>query len=225
MFESRISTCCLEKISEAKAPGKPETNTISSWNYDMEGNAKKCVEIFCELTNKTTQQLDKVATSCLDDHCFKDEENGSVGVLSTVCSQIVVKCLHLSRVGRPDILWSVNKLARAVTKLTKACDKRMTRLISHNHHTCEIRQFCYVGNTAKQCRIGLFQDFDFAGDLEDSKSTSGGLLCILVSQTFVRMSWMCKNRPRSHTVQQKSSLFLLMQVYVRMGYQLLIFGI
>ena len=31
-----------------------------------------------------------------------------------------------------------------------------------------------VGNTAKQCRLGQFQDSDFAGDLEDSKSTSGG---------------------------------------------------
>ena len=30
-----------------------------------------------------------------------------------------------------------------------------------------------MGNTAKQCRLGLFQDSDFAGDLEDSNSTSG----------------------------------------------------
>ena len=30
-----------------------------------------------------------------------------------------------------------------------------------------------MGNTAKQCRLGLFQDSDFAGDFEDSKSTSG----------------------------------------------------
>ena len=35
-----------------------------------------------------------------------------------------------------------------------------------------------MGNTAKQCRLGLFQDSDFAGDLEDSKSTSGGTLCM-----------------------------------------------
>ena len=33
-----------------------------------------------------------------------------------------------------------------------------------------------MGNTAEQCRLGLFQDSDF-GDLEDSKSTSGGTLC------------------------------------------------
>ena len=49
-----------------------------------------------------------------------------------------------------------------------------------------------VGNTAKQCRLGLFQDSDFARDLEDSKSTSGGTLCAFGSHTFVPISWMCK---------------------------------
>ena len=126
---------------------------------------------------------------------FKEEEMKSVGELSNVCSQIVLKCLYLARIGRPDILWSVNKLARSITKWTKACDKRLNRLISYIHHTCEYKQYCYVGNTAKQCRLGLFQDSDFAGDLENSKSTSGG--------TFVRFwksyicsdkSWMCKKQ-------------------------------
>ena len=51
-----------------------------------------------------------------------------------------------------------------------------------------------MGNTAKQCRLGLFQDSDFAGDLEDSKSTSGGILCIFGSHTFVPISWMCKKQ-------------------------------
>ena len=50
------------------------------------------------------------------------------------------------------------------------------------------------GNTAKQCRLELFQDSDFAGDLEDSKSTSGGTLCVLGSHTFVPISWMCKKQ-------------------------------
>ena len=51
-----------------------------------------------------------------------------------------------------------------------------------------------MGNTAKQCRLGLFQDSDFAGDLEDSKSTSGGTLCVFGSHTFVPISWMCKKQ-------------------------------
>ena len=91
-------------------------------------------------------------------------------------------------------LWSVNKLARSITKWTKTCDKRLNRLISYTHHTCEYKQYCHVGNTAKQCRLGLFQDSDFAGDLEDSKSTSGGTLCIFGSHTFVPISWMCKKQ-------------------------------
>ena len=90
----------------------------------MAGHAKKCVERYCELANKTTQQLYKVSTPCIDDHHFKEEEMKSVGELSQVCSQIVFKCFFLARVGRLDILWSEKKRARSITKRTKACDKR-----------------------------------------------------------------------------------------------------
>ena len=140
-FEARISAGAVEKLTS----GKPDANTLCSWSYDMQGHAKKCVERFCELANKTTQPLFKVATPCLDDHQFKEEEIGSVGELSTVCSQIVLKCLSLARIGRPDILWSVNKLARSITKWTKACDKRLNRLISYIHHTCEYKTVLSCG--------------------------------------------------------------------------------
>ena len=130
-------------------------------------------------------QLHKVTTPCLDNHKFREEDLGSVGELSKVCSQIVLKCLYLARIGRPDILCSVNKLARAVTKWTRACDKRFARLISYIHHACEFKQYCHVRNTAQHCKLGLFQDSELARDFEDSKSTSGGLLCILGSHTFV----------------------------------------
>ena len=58
----------------------------------MEGHAEKCVERYCVLANWTTQQLYKVSTPCIDDHHFKEEELKSVGELSKVCSQIVLKC-------------------------------------------------------------------------------------------------------------------------------------
>ena len=51
-----------------------------------------------------------------------------------------------------------------------------------------------MGNTHKQCRLGLFQDSDFAGDLEDSKSTLGGALSVFGSHTFVPISWMCNKQ-------------------------------
>ena len=78
--------------------------------------------------------------------------------------------------------------------MTKACDKRLARLISYIHHTCEYRQYCHVGNTAQHCRLGSLQDSDFAGHLEDSKSTSGVILCTCGSHTFVPISWMCKKQ-------------------------------
>ena len=127
MFESRISAGGVEKLPFL------QNLRISSWSYDMAGHAKKCVERYCELANKTTQQLCKVSTPCIDDHHFKEEEMKSVG-----------KCLYLARLGRPDILWSVNKLARSITKWTKACDKRLNRLISYIRHTCECKQYCHV---------------------------------------------------------------------------------
>ena len=111
--------------------------------------------------------------------------------------------------GRPDILWSVNKFARSITKWTRACYKRLNRLISYIHHTCEYRQYCHVGNTAKQSRLGLFQDSDFAGDLEDSKSTSGGTLCVFGSHTFVPISWMCKKQTAvSHRSTESQNISL-----------------
>ena len=133
----------------------------------------------------------------------------SVEELSNVCSQIVLKCLYLARIGRLDMLCSVNKLARSITNWTRACDKHLNRLISYIHHTCEYNQYCYVGNTAKQCRLGLFQDSDFAGDLEDSKSTSGGTLCIFGSHPFVPISWMCKKQTSVSHSSTESEIFSL----------------
>ena len=40
----------------------------------------------------------------------------------------------------------------------------------------------------------LLQESDFAGDLEDFKSTSGGVLCNFGTRTFVPISWICKKQ-------------------------------
>ena len=158
-----------------------------------------------------TEQLYTVSTPCLDDHNCKKEEPESAGELSNVCSQIVFKCLYVARIGGPDILWSVNKLARA-TKWTTACDKRSARLISHVHHTNNYRHYFHVGNTAQHCRWGLFQDSDFAGDLEDSKPTSGGILCFFGSGTFAPRSGCARSKRQCLTDPQNWTLFRWMLV-------------
>ena len=102
VFESRISAERTETLPF------PQILRISSWSYDMEGHAKKCVERYCELENKTTQQLYKISTPYIDDHHFK-EELKSVGELSKIYSQMGMKCWYLARIGSLDILRSVKK--------------------------------------------------------------------------------------------------------------------
>ena len=88
---------CLNHVSlleqlKSYQVGKNLTKTVA-WSYDMEGHARKCVEGYCELANTEVEQHYKVASPCLDDHQFKQEEVESVGELSEVCLHIVLTCL------------------------------------------------------------------------------------------------------------------------------------
>ena len=134
MFESIISAERVEKLPF------PQNLRISSWSYDVDGHAKKCVERYCGLAKKHPSNCTKLKLHALMTINSKKRNWESVGELTKVCSQIVLKCLYLARIGRPDILWSVNKLARAV-KWTRACDKRLARLISHIHHSRDFTQY------------------------------------------------------------------------------------
>ena len=63
---------------------------------------------------------------------------------------------------------------------------------------------------------GFFQDSDFAGDLEDSESTSGGVLFIFGMRTFVTISWMCKQQTSvSHSSTE--SVFFWLDACLMMG--------
>ena len=91
-----------------------------------------------------------------------------------------------------------------VSEQTCTIDKRLSRLISYIHHTCEYKQYCYVGNTAQQCRLGLFQDSDFAEDLEDLDQVEH---CVFGRHTFVPMSWMCKKQTSVSHSSTESEIF------------------
>ena len=114
----------------------------------------------CELANKMTQ-LCKVSTPCIDDHHFNEEEMKSVGELSQVCSQFVLISVNFERIGRPDVLWSVEKLARSITKWTKVSDKRLNRMVFYILHTCEYIQCCYVCNIEKTLQVGTVSRLRF----------------------------------------------------------------
>ena len=130
MFESRISAGATEKL-----PGWEKHSKTVARSYDMEGHAQQCVERYCELANKKVEQLYKVSHPCLMIINSNRRNWNQLETCQKVCSPIVLKCMYLARIGRHDILWSVNKLARSVTKWTQACNGRLARVISNIHDT------------------------------------------------------------------------------------------
>ena len=163
----RITNFCWSNSKISRVGNKPRQVGRVALRHGI-GMLQNALKEIASWRIKKTEQLYKVSRLCLDDHNFKKEELESVGELSKVCSQIVFTCLYLARIGRPDVLWSMNKLARSVTKWTGACDWRVAHLISYIHHTSDCRQPCHKGNTAQHCRLGLFPDSDFDSDLEES---------------------------------------------------------
>ena len=90
MFESRISVGVTENLPCS------ENLRISSWSYDTEGHAKKCVEWYCELANKTTQQLYKVSTACIDDHQFWRRR---IEIRGRIVKQMLSNCSEMLILG------------------------------------------------------------------------------------------------------------------------------
>ena len=173
---------------------KLASHEIKAYQYDMRGHAEQCILRYLELAKVERKTLKHVTTPCMDDHQFAPEDFVTTGKLATIASKSVLKVLYLARVGRPDLLWTVNDLARNVTKWNVACDRRLHRLISYLEHTREWVQTCFVGDPPEECKIVMYVDAGFAGDLTDSKSTSGATLFLVGPNTFVPITWLCKKQ-------------------------------
>ena len=189
--------------AKAQAIARPNQD-VKAWQYMM-GHGVQCVERYLELSGLPLSSLKEVTTPCIDDHLIAPEDNITKGRLASVCSKCVLKVLYFARYLRPDCLYATNILARLVTKWTVACDKRLHRLICYIHQTVDYTMTCHVGDDFHECEIAMFADAGFAGDLQDSKSTSGGLIAILGKHTFVPLIWMCKKQ----TAVSHSSLSLI----------------
>ena len=170
------------------------TGPIKAWVYDMKEHTEQCVERYLDLAHVQASKLQKRTTPCIDDHQLQATDSTTKGSLEPIASRVVLKILYTARLGRPDTLWSVNTLARKVTKWNKGCDKRLHRLIEYLKSTKDWIQLCFVGDHPKDCWLALFVDASFAGDLEDSKSTNGAYLCIVGPRTFVPVTWVCKRQ-------------------------------
>ena len=224
MFESRISAGAKEKLLFS---GRHDAN-ISAWSRDMEGHAKKCVEIYSELANKTTEKWIIESRDAM--HGLSSIWRRRKWISWRLIHCLLTNCSKMSIFGsywcRPVFLRYVNKFACALMKWSKACDKRLARLISYIHHTCKFWAilFCGTHSTTMQIRI-----------------VSRLWFCRRPWRFQVNISWNSVHfrKPNInankldvqetdfsfHTVLQKLKSFLSMQVYAWMGFLLSICGI
>ena len=72
---------------------------------------EKC--IVQQMSKENKYSLQQVTTPCIDDYQISPEDYETTRELSAVCAQIVLRYLYVARIGRPDLLRSVNTLARS----------------------------------------------------------------------------------------------------------------
>ena len=118
--------------------------------------------------------------------------------------------LCLARIGRPDILSSVNKFARAVAKWTQACDRRLARLISFRLITQVNSDNIVMMATRLSIVDWVYSKTQtLLAALKTRNQLSERVLCIFGSRTFGSISWMCKKQTSVSHISTESEIISL----------------
>ena len=131
--------------------------------------------------------------------------------LCGMCSNCL-KCLYMLRIGRADLFWSANALARSGTNLNKPCDRKY-------------KQLCHVGNGVGESKLGGFQDMLHSQVTCGIQNQRQEVCCAYLDHTRLFPSRGCaRSKPQFLTAVESLKLFRLTQVHVWMVYQLYNFG-
>ena len=133
----------------------------------------------------------------------------SPGELSKDCCSMVMKCLWLGRLARPDCMKAICDLATHMANWFRNDDKRLYRLICYLDSTTNMHLIGKVHDHLDDLKLLLFVDADFAGGIDDARSTSGGWLVLGGPNTWFPICWICKRQPvtaRSTTEAEVISL-------------------
>ena len=138
------------------------SNQRTWWKTFLRG-LTTCVERYCEVANKITEQLFKVSTQCADDHHSKKKnwkrwDKGQTHTLKSswnVCIWFALADQTFSL--RTQIGTSTHKMDKSLWRTFGSCD------FVHSQFEW-LHTICHVEHTAQHCRLGLFQDSDCAGD-------------------------------------------------------------
>ena len=84
--------------------------------------------------------------------------------------------------------------------MTKACGRRLHRLICYLHTTNQYTLESFCGDNADALTLFVYADADFAGDTKSSKPTSGAYIALVAKNTFISLgAWSKKQAVVSHS--------------------------
>ena len=94
--------------------------------------------------------------------------------LETLCRSMVGKLIYIATCTRPDIAYAVNLVSRYQSRPTIELVQAIKRIFRYLRGTSTLG-LQYVNDT-DAARMEIYTDSDYAGDLEDRKSTSGQVI-------------------------------------------------
>ena len=157
---------CMTNYDETKSDAIRDI-TIGMHEYALNATARFKEELGRELPRVTSPYITPEEWS----------KEGEAGAFQSSCASHVATLLFLSRVARPDIAVAVQRLCKMVTRWTTVHDLALIRLFAYLQSAGKVVLTSALSpQDLGDIEIHLWCDADWAGDAEDTKSTSGMLL-------------------------------------------------
>ena len=131
------------------------------------------------------------------------------GTVAPVACKMLMKDLWLARLSRPEISKAIGDLATHIHKWSRNDDKKLHRLMGYIQFTSHYSLRGFIRDHPSKLKLLLFVDADFAGDVETTRSTSGGLLVLAGPNSWFPIAWMARRQTataRSTTEAEVASL-------------------
>ena len=123
MLSSDKSVLILGRLHELETPRKVKISMV--------GYAEQFVDLYLDITGFDVESLRRVATPHISDSGLADEMYETTGSMKPHSAKVLMKGLWLARLARPDISYSVGRLASRITVWTRAEDVHLQRLVSY----------------------------------------------------------------------------------------------
>ena len=124
---------------------------------------------------------------------MSEEELAHEGVLRNHAAKVLMRCLWLSRLARPNLSFAAQRLASQITRWTLWEDRQMLSLISYAHSTADHMIQAKVDPNESPALV-VYTDSDFASCPHTAKSTSGVVYILKTGDARYPLLWSSKKQ-------------------------------